>query len=178
MLLPLREIQAYVARVAIGPSTVRGQGEGLVASARASCSSMPLDRFSTLNEAEFARRVDEATIEVQDRMPTLTRSWGMARKIVSIFLRDSLYNTYLNTAYSLQQCENFLELPLDSITVKYLKGSALPGALPRWRGIKYLTSGENSEFQKHAARQAASRQIARIHLDAVWWGMRPDDSGA
>ena len=178
MTLPLREIQAYVARVAIGPSTVRGQGEGLVASARESCSSMPLNTFATSSESDFINAFDKATGIVMIRMPEPTRSWGMARKIVSIFLRDALYNTYLSNAYQLHACELFLELPLDSITTKYLKACSGRGALPRWSGIKYLTEIDNSLFQKRAAQVAASKNIARVHLDAVWWGMRPDAGAA
>jgi hypothetical protein len=96
----------------------------------------------------------------------------VARKLLNIFLRDASYTTYLKDAYSLDLGEHNYELPLDSITAKRLRAEASEGALPRWRGVKHLTPEESDILQAAAATIAASRGIARIHLDAYWWGNR------
>lgn len=63
---------------------------------------------------------------------------GLARKDLSLCLRDCLYTIYLRDAYSLLLAEPYSQVPLDSLT-----GTALPkGAstrLPRWGGVRALT---------------------------------------
>jgi len=70
-----------------------------------------------------------------------------------------------------------LELPLDSITAKRLRQDLGRGRLPRWHGVKRLAPEISDEYQAAAQKIAAARGIARIHLDAYWWGVR-DRKGA
>jgi hypothetical protein len=108
----LRTVQSRTARVAIGASTVRGRGNaGTVAASRAFLRSLPLQRFALRNASKFAQALDRTTNDLRARLPRTAQHWGLARKILNIFLRDCLYTTYLAEAYRLQRSERFLELP-------------------------------------------------------------------
>jgi hypothetical protein len=171
----LRTVQSRTARVAIGASSVRGRGNaGTVAASRAFLRSLPLERFALRNASKFAQALDRTTNDLRATLPRTAQHWGLARKILNIFLRDCLYTTYLAEAYRLQRAEPFLELPLDSITARQLRRSAGRGALPRWPGVRYVTPDISVRFQTVAAKEAKDRKIARIHLDALWWSAGRD----
>ena len=175
----LRTIQSRTARVAIGASTVRGRGNtGTVAAARAFLRSLPLQRFALRNASKFAQALDRTTNDLRAALPRTARHWGLARKILNIFLRDCLYTTYLAEAYRLQRAERLLELPLDSITAGQLRRAAGRGALPRWPGVRHVTPDISARFQAAAEKEARDRKIARIHLDALWWSAGRDSDGA
>ena len=108
-------------------------------------------------------------------MPRRARRWGLARKILNVFLRDCLYTTYLEHAYGLRRSEEWYELPLDSITVRELRKGAPRGTLPKWRGVIHLTPVESGAFQAKASQEAARFGLARAHLDAVWWSVLRDN---
>jgi hypothetical protein len=96
---------------------------------------------------------------------------GSREKRLNIFLRNCLYTTYLRDEYGLAVAEPFFELPLDSITgARLVKESK--GALPRWETVRALTTERSAQYQAAAARLAAKRGVARVHLDALWWGER------
>jgi hypothetical protein len=178
----LRTIQSRTARVAIGASAVRGRGNaGTVAAARKFLRSVDLRRFARRNASKFATELDRATAKLCASLPRKARHWGLARKIINIFLRDCLYTTYLAEAYHLRHAEKFLELPLDSIVARELRRAAGRGVLPRWPGVRHVTPRVSAQFQHAAAREATRRKIVRIHLDALWWsaardGERPNQS--
>ena len=94
----------------------------------------------------------------------------MARKLLNIFPRDSLYTGYLSQAYRLSVAERLLEIPLDSITAKQIR-KRLP-ELPRWRGVKYLDPQTSAAYQAAALLIGEREGVARVHLDAYWWGVR------
>jgi hypothetical protein len=117
----LRTVQSRTARVAIGASAVRGRGNaGTVAASRTFLRSLPLQRFAVRNARKFAQALDRTTNDLRTALPRTAQHWGLARKILNIFLRDCLYTTYLAEAYRLQRAEPLLELPLDSITAGQL----------------------------------------------------------
>ena len=171
-------IQAHLARVSIGPSTVRGQGPGVAKAGREFLSSLDLTQFQGLSETGFRTQLESTTLSLRTAMPKKTRSWGMARKMLNIFLRDALYSSQLSNAYELHKIELFLELPLDAVTSGYLRTSAGRGVLPRWLGVKHLVEGVSREYQEQASKAASELEIARVHLDAYWWGGRPAKSAA
>jgi len=87
-----------------------------------------------------------------------------------IFLRDSLYTSYLARAYGLRDAERLLEIPLDSITSKQIRRVR---EVPPWPGVKYLTAEDTSAAYQDAAVSIAKKYgFARVHLDAYWWGVR------
>jgi len=106
-------------------------------------------------------------------LPKKARHWGRARKGLNIFLRGCRYTSYLRDEYRLAQAEDFFEVPLDSITgVKLSEASG--GALPSWTTVRDLDAETSEKYQSVAAAIAGPQGIARVHLDAVWWGRRDE----
>jgi len=169
----LKAIQARTARIAASASATRGQRTpGLAAAAREYFETLQLDQFGIVRPRLFKKHLDRATLKLMRALPKKGRSWGIARKLLNIFLRDAFYTTYLRDMYHLDRAEALYELPLDSITAKHLRAEAPDRALPRWRGVKHLTPETSDILQATAAATATARGIARIHLDAYWWGNR------
>jgi len=175
----LRTIQSRAARGAVVPSAVRGRGHrGTVAAARTFLRQVDLTPFGCSNARDFSRALNQATGQLQKALPLKARKWGIARKVLNIFLRDCLYTTYLENAYRLRLAEHFFEVPLDSITGTALKRAAGRGGLPKWPGVKHLERSESRKFQAAADVEATSRGVARVHLDAVWFSVaRDEDAG-
>lgn len=132
-----------------------------------------LQRFR-VGGSRFRLVLDRETLRLQSVLPKTARHWGMARKLLNIFLRDCFYTGSLNSAYRLSQIEDHLEIPLDSITAKALKQAAGRGRLPRWPGVKHLTPEVSDAFQAAGHVEARRQGISRVHLDAVWWSLARD----
>ena len=171
----LRAIQSRAARIAVGASTVRGRGHtGTVREARQHFSKMDLRVFGVA-PSRFRAVLDRETLRLQSALPKAARRWGIARKLLNIFLRDCFYTGQLSEAYRLATLETEFEIPLDSITAKALKQTMGRGALPQWPGVKHLTPELSEVFQTAALEEAERRGIARVHLDAVWWSLDRDE---
>lgn len=165
----LRAVQARTARVAVGASAVRGVGNaGTATAARSFLAEMDLWQFSH-GPTSFAVALDGETEKLQARLPRAARRWGLARKLLNIFLRDCLYNSYLAPEFRLVLSEMAFELPLDSITGERLDRLCGWTGRDGWPGVKYLTPGQNMRYQAAAAGIAAELAIARVHLDTFWW---------
>jgi hypothetical protein len=168
----LKAIQRRTARVAVGPSALRGAGhKGALDAARQFLGDVDLRPFGTSDQLQFMIHLDEATLDLKRSLPKGARHWGLARKALNLYLRDSLYTVYPREAYGLAKAEELFEVPLDSITGTRLSELA-DGRLPRWKTIKGLDPDLSAEFQQFAAEYAAANKIARVHLDAFWWGGR------
>lgn len=166
----IRQMQDYTAQVSVGASTVRGQRTpGLVTRCRQLLKEIDLRDFAVATSTAFEKRLDSATVDFRRALPGSSRHWGIARKVLNIFLRNALYNTYLREHYSLQSIESLLEIPLDSISAKGLKKQSTPKKLPRWKGVKHLTPADHATFQAQASAIAAERSLARVHLDVFLW---------
>jgi len=114
-------IQSRTARVAVSASSVRGRGNrGTVAAARRVLGTADLRPFGTADAHAFARSLDRLTRRVLGALPATARHWGIARKVVNIFLRDAFYTRYLSDAHRLERAEPLFELPLDSYTATKL----------------------------------------------------------
>jgi hypothetical protein len=164
------QMQRYVARLSVGASTVRGQrAPGLVTRCREELAAVDLRRFAVGNEATFKRRLNAETLRIQARLPQRCRHWGLARKVLNIFLRFALYNVHLRERFGLHKAEAFLEIPLDKFTAKGLQRRSPARSLPRWPGVKHLTAGASERFQTRASEIAAKDGIDRVHLDIVLW---------
>lgn len=166
----LRAVQERTARVAVGPSSARGQGDGVILCARKFLSSLRIETFATRDRRRFEERLDNATERLAASFPRGCRNWGTARKLLNLFLRDCLYTQYLAKASRLSRAERLLELPLDSITATELRRR--DSTLPRWPGVKHLRSDVSAAYQSAAARVAREQGLARVHLDTFWWGQR------
>jgi len=168
----LLALQARAARGALGASSMRSAGaKGAVRAGRAFLCEVDLGDFRTASASRFRAALDGNTEGLQQAFPRQARHWGLARKGLNLFLRECLSNAYLRDAYSLQMAEPSYEVPLDSITGTTLHRLS-GGSLPRWETLRDLTEKVSDEFQAVAARIAEERGIARVHLDAIWWGER------
>jgi hypothetical protein len=171
----IQMIQSRAARIAVGPSTARGRGNtGAVAASRNFLRRLDLNPFGVNDAASFVAELNRATEILRTALPLGARHWGLARKILNVFLRDCFYTSYLVSTFHLDLAGSFLELPLDSITAKQLC-DAPSGKLLRWPGVKHLTLPMSEQFQRVAADEARKLQIARVHLDAFWWSVARDD---
>ena len=167
-------VRSRTARIAVGPSTVRGRGnKGTVAASRDYLRGMDLAPFGTADADQFAAALDRKTERLRLGLPPEAQHWGLARKVLNIYLRDCLYTAYL-CRYALQDAERLYELPLDSITSLNLRAEVGGRRLPPWPGVKYLTPDLNEVYQDAAARVAKSHGLARVHLDALWWSVSRD----
>ncbi|MDX6288296.1 MAG: hypothetical protein QOH42_95 [Blastocatellia bacterium] len=174
----LDAIQSQAARGSVGASTVRGRGNaGTADAARTFLRTIDLTTFGP-GSAAFAAALDHSTDNLRAALPRAVRHWGIARKVLNIFLRNCLYTTYLNAQFGFDRREDSFELPLDSITALNLKRAAGRGTLPPWPGVKHLSPSLSAQFQEAAAKEAAKRGISRVHLDAVWWSVSRDDDAA
>ena len=171
----LDAVKSRAARIAATSSAARGRGNaGVVEAARAYLRRMDLSDFGTDDGAVVRAALNRRTQRLRRKLPTRARHWGLARKLLNIFLRDCLYTTYLNTAFQLARAERHLELPLDSITATELKRAAGRGKLPAWPGVRHVTPKVSERFQRSAANLAKEQGIARVHLDAVYWSVGRD----
>lgn len=170
----LRCVQSHIARVAVGPSAVRGKGnKGVVLQARNFLREVKLGAFATADPGSFARVLDAQTEALRASLPHDAQHWGIARKVLNLFLRDCFYTGYLRDAHQLTVAEHHFEIPLDSVTGQSLMEIA--PELPAWPGVKYLTKDVSTAYQQTAANAAREVGIARVHLDALWWSVGRDE---
>lgn len=164
------DMQRYVAWLSVGPSTARGQRtRGLVAQCRSMLAAIDLESFAVNDEAKFRSLLEERTLALQRGLPSRCQQWGLARKLLNIFLRSALYNAYLRERYELAHAEAFLELPLDKLTATGLISRSVGRRLPRWTGVKHLQPDASDLFQRRASEIASEHRIARVHLDITLW---------
>jgi len=169
----ITSIHRYIAYGSVGASTVRGlRTKGVVAAARDALRSIDLQSYSSAKAETFALLLDSDTDAVRRSLPTGARFWGVARKVLNIFLRGSLYNTYLNDHYGLSSLEHCFEIPLDSLSANGIRDNMKSLPKPRWVGVKNVTPEINDCFQRLATEIATERDTLRVHLDAVFWGGR------
>jgi hypothetical protein len=164
-------VQHRAARAAVTASATRGQRvRGVVRRARDFLVTLKLAQFGTGDQRAFARRLDATTKRLCACLPKGAATWGLARKLLNIFLRDSLYTSYLAKDHRLVLAERLLEIPLDSITAERIHGEVRD--LPGWQGVKYLDPETSAAYQAAAVVIAKKYRMARVHLDAYWWGAR------
>ncbi|HXI26665.1 MAG TPA: hypothetical protein VNG71_22630, partial [Pyrinomonadaceae bacterium] len=149
---------------------------GAVVPARNFLRILDLAPFGVTNPEAFTAQLDRTTEQLRTSLPRACQNWGLARKILNIFLLDCSYTSHLVSVYHLHRSEPFLELPLDSITAKALRKAAKKRgeSLPSWPGVKHLTQPISASYQNVAAAEGAANGIARVHLDALWWSLDRD----
>lgn len=166
----LIQMHRHVAYTSVGASTVRGQRTpGLVSDLRELLAKVDLAGLADLEPGDFPSFLKAETKRIEQGMPTKSRHWGIARKVLNIFLRGAMYNHYLRREFKLHRFEDVLELPMDSLTAKGLKAKSKPRSLPRWTGVKHLTASGNKHFQERAGEIASKHGMARVHLDIYLW---------
>ena len=165
----LKDMRSWTAERAVGASTVRGAGvRGVVSAARGALERVNLGRFKVRSRAQFLKVLDQETEKIRRKLPEGVRHWGIARKVLNIFLRDVVYNRHLSLQLGLCRIECWLELPLDSLVAKGIRASSKEDKLPRWRTVKGLTRDVSDRYQTAARRIAKKEEVHPIHLEYYW----------
>ena len=162
-------IQRYVAVSSIGSSTVRSRPSGTLDAARGFLETIRLGRMGIKKGWEFRERPDRLTEDLRISLPARAKYWGLARKILNMFLRDATYNHYLRNEFNLDRAETRLEIPLDSAVATGLRRRSPRGSLPPWPGLRGLKPADHAVFQQRASELAAEYGMDRVHLDTVLW---------
>jgi hypothetical protein len=171
------ELRMHQTRVSITVSAVRSQGPGTGEIARRFLADeLELAHLRVASEGAYLRRLDEATTALRRRLKGKASTFGLARKLLNIYIRDCVYSRMLCAHYRLKSIEPFLELPLDGIVGQALVDAARERGqlrrLPRWKSIRALTREDSKSYQDFAVELAAERRMARVHLDVTLWGAR------
>jgi hypothetical protein len=161
-------LQQVAAASAVRGSAVRGGGAA-AASAYSFCATLDLAPFAERRGGTFLSRLDASTDRLRRALPSRGRSWGAARNVVNLFLREALYNRHVCAHFRLDRSEEWLELPLGPILARRLRSGFPKCGLPPWRNLDALTPAVNSNYQGVAAEIAETKGIARVHLEALLW---------
>ena len=166
----IENLRLRTAEIAVGPSTVRGAGaRGVTWAARAALKRVPLRRFRVPTRSAFERVLESQTRAIQRRLPRGAQHWGVARKVLNIFLRSVVFHRHLCSAYGLERTEQWLEVPLDRHVAEGIRHAYPNGGLPRWRTIKGLVPSVSAVYQMAGRSTAASRGVHPVHLEYYWW---------
>jgi len=163
----LQTMQQFVATSAIGVSAIRNQGKGSLQSVRTALASMNLSPVTSMEQAEYRKWIDWNTNWLLSHWPGTGRPWGAARKSINLFMRDALYNQYLNREYNICHVEKWMEIALDSKVAEGLRNRF--SELPSWPGLKHLKERISDQYQDRAQQLADEIGLARVHLDMWLW---------
>jgi putative zinc finger/helix-turn-helix YgiT family protein len=168
-------LKGRCAKLAIGPSTLRGKGtRGVAAAARLGLATIDLATLAAEDRAAFRARLREITKSLKLNLPKSGRAWGRARKAVNIFLRDVVYNADLCNRYGLCNIREWLEVPLDSQVAEGLLSEPEGASLPRWPGVKHLRPEVSKMYQAVASAVAKRYGVSRVDLDVFYWRAAKD----
>jgi hypothetical protein len=166
----IRKLQDRIAELAIGNSTLRNQGaKGVAQKARALLKATELAKYRCKHKSEFAKRFADDTERVQRGLPRGAKNWGTARKTLSIFLRDVLYDDYLCEHFRLSSIVGWLELPLDRYSTDGLRAEKEGAQLPKHSTIKHMDGSLNARFQEVARKVAERLGTHPVHLDLLYF---------
>lgn len=175
----LNKIHKRLSIVSVGASALRNQGaSGIVEIARTYFyeSIVIAEFFDSLTTAnKFIIFLDFHTEKLLQKFPVNGKSWGAARKGLNLFFRELVYNKFISDYYKLPTEINefnkiirHLEVPLDlDVATGIYKASN--ATIPKWKSIKELQRNKSEIYQKLALEIAENKQIARIHLDLLFW---------
>lgn len=172
----IRGVQKRVANLSVTASAVRGQPKGTAQKARDFLSQMDLREFSKMtSENGFQKLLDKHTTQLCKKLPS--KSWGIARKVLNIFLFQASQDIHLNRCYSLRTTIPHLELPLDNRNAQRLQRlKAEEKSESRqlsWENISSLKPASSKKFQEFAKRYASKTyNCDRCYLDVYWWRNR------
>jgi hypothetical protein len=171
---PIGLIQKRIANTSVGTSTVRGQPKGTAIIARKQLQSVNLKDFSDASEDQFTNVLDAYTEKLKNKLPS--NSWGIARKVLNIFLFQAAHDVFLNRNYTLDKITRYLEVPLDNPNAKKLKKIAKSeGKNLYWKNIYSLVPETSNQFQEYARKYAYQKyNCERCYLDIFWWRSEND----
>lgn len=152
---------------------------GVIPTAREYLANLNLDDFQGPSAEQFRRALNRHTKRLQRKFPGGAHHWGLARKVLNIFLMEVNYNRFLIRAHRLAHVLPLLEVPLDSQVASGLRQEArdLGMALPRWQGVSGLRPRESQIYQEFALKLAREWDTRRVLLDLVFWRRDQPHSG-
>jgi hypothetical protein len=166
----IRKLRDRIAELAIGNSTLRNQdAKGVAQKARALLKATELAKYRRARKNEFAKRFADDTERVQQGLPRGARNRGTARKALSIFLRDILYDGCLCEHFRLSGIVGWLELPLDRYSMDGLRTEKEGTQLPKHSTIKHMDESLNAGFQDVARKVADRLGTHPVHLDVLYF---------
>jgi len=177
----LQLVQKRVARVSIAPSTLRGQGKGVMAAAQKFLiQKVELTELKGMTSKEFSCWLDNTTQALKHSFPRgdARNNWGAARKSINIFLESCLYNKFLSEEYDLEKLAKFMETPLDNGAAEKIEKKAHSLGMPirkKWKTIKSLEPDQSTSLQDVALKWANEKKVARGYLDLWLWQGDSDD---
>lgn len=165
----IRAIRRRLARTTASASAVRGAPKGTAKAGRQFLQDLDLEQFGTRDRRLFRQLLDLETARLAAVLPGQPqRTWGVARKLINLFLRECAYNVYVRETFHLGRSERLLELPLDSHTAEEVIRRS-KGTTARWTGVNRLDAAQSEAFQTDAALLAQKLGILRVHLDVLFW---------
>jgi hypothetical protein len=169
----LQQMQERTAGVSVAPSAVRGpDSAGVIPAARGFLAKADLSVFATNDLRKFSNQLSRQTKSLMAALPLKERHFGLARKVLNLFLRECLYNAYLKQAFHLERSEALLELPMDSFTARGVRVRSPKGSVPKWLGVRKLTPEASKVYQARATELAIEAGLDRVHLDLYYWTER------
>ena len=165
------EVNIYkkrIVNISVSTSSLRNQGgKGLIKKTRKLLIKTDLAKFCK-GENKFKNYLENETKRLTNNAKI---RFGAARKSLNIFLLQSSLDRVLSKYYNLGKILKYLELPLDSYTIKHLKKEAKKRKykLPRWDGIRNLEEKSNALLQQFALKLAKEKRIPRAYLDLIYW---------
>ena len=166
----IASVQKFMAIQAVSASTVRGLPAGSLGKIQAYLGRLRLGRLAGMDGSDYARWLDAKTRDLQNKLRGCRKRWGLARKVLNLFIRQCLYNTYLSRKFRLARVQKHMEMPLDSKVARGLKEDAGRGALPPWPRLIRLDRNTSQKFQEHAEDYASRKGLpARVFLDNYLW---------
>jgi hypothetical protein len=155
-------------------STLRNAGaRGAVRAAREFLYRVDIGRFAAPSATVFLKTLDSHTEGLVRALPRGARHWGLARKVLNLFLAEATANQIVRRGWRLSRVEPWLEVPLDTQVAEALKRDAGLDALPPWRGVFKLRSTDSTIYQNVARRVARRKGLHRVRLDLVYWTRDP-----
>lgn len=165
-----------VIETCIGASTVRGQNyPGLLNKSRMILTKIDVNTFyKALNNYTYNNFLDRETLKfIKAFGKSKKPSWGITRKILNLYFRDLVYNSYISGYYRFNIHDksklNQMEVPLDSFVARGINDNKQGLSLPKWTTIKDLKSELSLLYQQSASEKANALNIARPHLDLFLW---------
>jgi hypothetical protein len=163
----LRSIKRRVIDYAVDQSAMRNQLEpGDILRVRSFLRGMSLKKFANAeNAAVFFELLNGKTNEL---LADIQICWGTARKAINLALCAAYFEQTLNFAFQLDRIAEYLEVPIDRQTAKYIRG--FHPYLPRIQSIIAINP-ETHELYQHSASQIAEEKgfPSRIYCEIRAW---------
>lgn len=178
-------MKRYVAQTSVGASTTRGYKKARQDFQYADfLAGLRIEKLATKTEGQFIKwlntRTKHLSREISPKGYATYSTWGIARKILNIFLHNVYFNEILRTEYNLGDIKDHFEVPLDSHVVGWLRRIAestepaieFIDPVPGTFYVHLVTDDVNSKYQGLATKVARQLGTSRVYLDTYLYRAR------